>query len=251
MMQLMPLAGIAEVIPGDDVAALIDQALQHNNLQLQQGDIIAIAQKIISKAENRYRYLDEVQPSQEAQQLAPQCDKDPRLVQLILDESVEVLRIRKGVIVVQHRLGYVHANAGIDKSNLPLSERERVLLLPQNPDASCDAIRAFFQQKYGVALGVLVNDSAGRAWRNGTVGFAIGTAGFEPLLDLVGKPDRSGRKLEVTEVGVADELAAAASYMMGQAAESCPVVLIRGANARLGDYPSSVLIRDKQSDLFR
>lgn len=251
MMQLWPLAGIAEVMPGDDVAALIDQALRHNNLQLQQGDVIAIAQKIISKAENRYRYLDEVTASPEAEQLAPQCDKDPRLVQLILDESDEVLRIRKGVIVVQHRLGYVHANAGIDKSNLPLSERERVLLLPENPDASCNAVRQYLQQQYGVALGVLMNDSAGRAWRNGTIGFAIGTAGFEPLLDLVGQPDRSGRRLEVTEVGVADELAAAASYLMGQAAESCPVVLIRGAKPRLGDYASAALIRDKQTDLFR
>lgn len=251
MMQLIPLVGIPEVMPGDDVATLIIQALQQGNLQLEQGDVIAIAQKIVSKAENRYRYLDEVVPSDEAQRLAPLCDKDPRQVQLVLDESKEVLRVRPGVIVVEHRLGYVHANAGIDKSNLPQSTRERVLLLPENPDASCEQIRKTLQAEFGQAIGVLINDSAGRAWRNGTAGFAIGTAGFEPLWDLIGELDRHGRRLEITQVAVGDELAAAASYMMGQAAESCPVVLIRGAKPRLGEFPSTSLIRDKKSDMFR
>lgn len=251
MMQLWPLKGIAEVVPGDDIATLISTALEDNQLQLEAGDIIAIAQKIVSKAEGRYRYLDEVEPEKRAKYLAGQCDKDPRLMQLIVDESSDVLRIRKGVIIVQHRLGYVHANAGIDKSNLPTSERERVLLLPENPDASSRAIRQKLEDRYQVPLGVLINDSAGRAWRNGTVGFAIGTAGFEPLNNLIGQLDRNGRRLEVSEVAVADELAAAASYMMGQADESYPVVLIRGANAKLGDYTSNSLIRDKQIDLFR
>lgn len=251
MMQLWPLKGIAEVMPGDDVAALIIAALEENQLQLEAGDIIAIAQKIVSKAEGRYRYLDEVEPEKRAKYLAGQCDKDPRLMQLIIDESSDVLRIRKGVIIVQHRLGYVHANAGIDKSNLPVSERERVLLLPEDPDASSQTIRQKLQEQYQVPVGVLINDSAGRAWRNGTIGFAIGTAGFEPLNNLIGQLDRNGRQLEVSEVAVADELAAAASYMMGQADESCPVVLIRGANAKLGEYSSDSLIRDKQIDLFR
>lgn len=251
MMQLWPLKGIAEVVPGDDIAALISTALEENQLPLEAGDIIAIAQKIVSKAEGRYRYLDEVEPEKRAKYLAGQCDKDPRLMQLICDESSDVLRIRKGVIIVQHRLGYVHANAGIDKSNLPVSERERVLLLPKDPDASSQAIRKKLENKYQVPLGVLINDSAGRAWRNGTIGFAIGTAGFEPLNNLIGQLDRNGRRLEVSEVAVADELAAAASYMMGQADESYPVVLIRGANAKLGDYTSDSLIRDKQIDLFR
>jgi coenzyme F420-0:L-glutamate ligase/coenzyme F420-1:gamma-L-glutamate ligase len=250
-MQLMPLPGIPEVIPGDDVADIIIQSLNIANLQLQEGDVIAIAQKIISKAENRYRFLDEVTPSPKAIELAPLCDKDPRLVQLVLDESVEVLRLRIGVIIVEHRLGYVHANAGIDRSNLPASERERVLLLPENPDASADAIRAALSEKYGVNIGVLINDSAGRAWREGTAGFAIGTAGFEPLRDMIGHHDRHGRALEITKVAVADELAAAVSYMMGQADEGQPVILVRGANPRLGQYPSSLLIRQKQGDLFR
>lgn len=250
-MQLIALKDLPEFLPGDSVAGIIEQALHKQGLALENGDIIAIAQKIISKAEGRYRFIDEVQAEKWAKNLASKCDKDPRLVQLIIDESDEVLRIRKGVIVVQHKLGYVHANAGIDRSNLPKSERERVLLLPENPDASSQAIREHLQAAFSVSLGVLINDSAGRAWRNGTVGFAIGTAGFEPLVNMVGQKDRAGRELEVTEVAVADELAAAASFIMGQADESCPVVIIRGAKANLGDYPSSVLIRDKSMDLFR
>ncbi len=250
-MQLLPLPGIPEVKPGDDVADIILTALKAAHLQLEEGDVIAIAQKIISKAEYRYRFLDEVKPSARAQELAPQCDKDPRLVQLILDESVEVMRVRTGVIVVEHKLGYVHANAGIDKSNLPASERERVLLLPENPDASAEKIRARCSNEFGVAIGVLINDSAGRAWREGTMGFAIGTAGFEVLHDMIGHKDRHGRVLEVTKVAVGDELAAAASYMMGQADEGQPVILIRGANPKLGNYPSNSLIRAKQSDMFR
>jgi coenzyme F420-0:L-glutamate ligase/coenzyme F420-1:gamma-L-glutamate ligase len=250
-MQLFALPGIPEVKPGNNVSAIIIETLQQQGLSLQQGDVIAIAQKIISKAENCYRFLDEVTPTAKAQELAPQCDKDPRLVQLILDESVEVLRVRTGVIIVQHRLGYVHANAGIDRSNLPASERECVLLLPKDADASAEHIREALSQHFGVDIGVVINDSAGRAWRDGTAGFAIGTAGFEPLRDMIGHNDRHGRPLEITKVAVADELAAAASYLMGQADESQPVVLIRGAKPVLGSYTSASLIRPKQHDMFR
>lgn len=245
------LPGIPEVLPGDDVSEIIAAALQQAQLSLQAGDVLVIAQKIISKAEGRYRYLDEVEPGEQARELASACDKDARLVQLILDESSEVLRVRPGVIIVQHRLGYVHANAGIDKSNLPHSTRERVLLLPDNPDRSCRQIRTAMARRFGVEPLVIINDSAGRAWRVGTVGFAIGTAGFAPVNNLVGQPDRYQRKLEVTEVAVADELAAAASLLMGQADESRPVVLIRGAQLQQGDFPSSALIRNKTGDLFR
>lgn len=250
-MQLLALSGIAEVVPGDNVAFIITQALEASGLSLEDGDVIAIAQKIISKAEDRYRFLDTVIPSEQAKELALKCDKDARQMQLVLDESVDILRTRPGVIVVEHRLGYVHANAGIDKSNLPLSDRERVLLLPLDADASAEAIRQHFQHKHGIKIGVLINDSAGRAWREGTMGFAIGTAGFEPLIDLIGHHDRHGRPLEITKVAVADELAAAASYLMGQADEGTPVVLIRGAKPRLGDYSSKALIRHKQHDMFR
>lgn len=250
-MQLWALPGMPEVKPGDDAGLLIHQALDAAGLILQDDDVVVIAQKIISKAEDRYRYLDLITPGAEAQKLALECDKDPRLVQLILDESDEVLRVRPGVIIVQHRLGYVHANAGIDRSNLPQDDRERVLLLPQDPDRSCRQLQAYFRQHCQAMPAIVINDSAGRAWRNGTVGFAIGTAGFQPVVNLIGRPDRNNRQMEVTEVAVADELAAAASLLMGQADESCPVVVIRGACLERGDYPSAGLIRDKQMDLFR
>lgn len=250
-MQLIAIQNLPEFLPGNSVAEILEKAIREQGLILQHGDIVAVAQKIISKAEGRYRYLDDVKAEKWAKNLASKCDKDPRLVQLIIDQADEVLRVRKGVIVVQHKLGYVHANAGIDRSNLPQNERERVLLLPEDPDASSQKLRRHLEQAFDVPLGVLINDSAGRAWRNGTMGFAIGTAGFEPLVNLIGHKDRAGRELEVTEVAVADELAAAASFIMGQADESCPVVLIRGAKVKLGDYPSSPLIRDKNMDLFR
>ena len=250
-MQLFALPGLPEFLPGDDVAALIAQSLNDNDLSLEQGDVIVIAQKIISKAESRYAYYKDVKVTDKAQTLALQCDKDPRLVQLILEESVDVLRVRPGVIIVEHRSGYVHANAGIDKSNLPTSDDERVLLLPKDSDASAKKIAASLKQQCNVDCGVIINDSAGRAWRNGTLGFAIGTAGFNPLVDMVGKKDMHGRVMEVTEVAVADELAAAASYLMGQADEARPVVIIRGANVQLGDFPSKVLIRDRNRDMFR
>lgn len=250
-MQLWAVPGMPEVMPGDDLSSLVGHALDQAGMELEDDDVLVIAQKVVSKAEGRYRYLDEVTASAEAEKLAADCDKDPRLVQLILDESDEVLRIRPGVIIVQHRLGYVHANAGIDRSNLPQDARERVLLLPEEPDQSCRQLRKYLRQRYGVNVAVVINDSAGRAWRNGTVGFAIGTAGFEPVVDLAGRPDRNNRRMEVTEVAVADELAAAASMLMGQADESLPVVMVRGARLNTGDYPSRNLIRDKQMDLFR
>lgn len=250
-MQLLALPGIPEVMPGDDVSQIIIATLDAENIQLEQGDVVVLAQKIVSKAEDRYAFLHDVIPSDEAIKLASECDKDPRLVQLILDESEEVLRIRPGVIIVQHKLGYVHANAGIDKSNLPLSEQERVLLLPVNSDASAELIRHSLSEKYSVDVGVIINDSAGRAWRTGTSGFAIGTAGFEPLIDMIGAKDMHGRVMEVTQVAVADELAAAASYLMGQADEGQPVVIIKGAKPNLGCYSSNPLIREKEGDLFR
>jgi coenzyme F420-0:L-glutamate ligase/coenzyme F420-1:gamma-L-glutamate ligase len=250
-MQLLALNGIAEVRPGDDVAQLIVAAIEANDIVLSDGDVIAIAQKIISKAEGRYVYLDEVTASAEAESIAKECAKDPRLVQLILDESNTVLRLRPGVIVVEHKHGYVHANAGIDRSNLVKDERELVLLLPKDSDQSALKIQQYLSAHFHCHIGVLINDSAGRAWRVGTVGMAIGTAGFTPLLDLIGTKDRAGRVMEVTQLAVADELAAAASYMMGQGSEGRPVVVIQGADVRLDTVGSKALIRDKKTDLFR
>ena len=180
----------------------------------------------------------------------PQVDKDPRLVELILRESTEVVRHRKGVLVVAHRNGTVLANAGIDASNVA-GDDHHVLLLPQDCDRSCRDIRARLAARTGIQPGVIVIDSLGRAWRNGTVGAALGTAGLPPLLDLRGAPDLFGRELRTTQVGIADEIAAAASLLMGQADEGTPVVLLRGLQLPDGDGPASDLHRAREQDLFR
>ena len=249
---LYALHDFPRVQPGDDIATLLIDCLQLNDIRLESGDVVCLAQKIVSKAENRYVAFSGIEPSQAAIELAAKCAKDPRQAELILRESNEVVRVRPGVVIVEHRLGYVHANAGIDRSNIPTLEGdEQVLLLPENPDASAATLRDSLQQYFACELAVIINDSAGRAWRNGTVGFAIGTAGFEPVESLVGNPDMFGRPLEITEVAVADELAAAASFLMGQADEGQPVVVIRGAQLKPSEAGSRALIREKSLDLFR
>ncbi len=251
-LELIPLQRFPLVEPGDDLANLIVEALDDNGLRLLAGDVLVIAQKVVSKAENRYVRLAEVKVSAEALAIAGQAQKDPRLVQLILQESVAVLRVRTGVIIVEHRNGYVHANAGIDRSNILRDDADpRVLLLPQDPDASARTLRERIGALCNVAPQVIINDSMGRAWRNGTVGLAIGTAGLEPLFNQVGDVDLFGNVLEVTEPAVADELAAGASLVMGQAAESCPVVLARGARLAPSERGSHGLLRDSAIDLFR
>lgn len=251
-LELIPLLNFPLVEPGDDLAQLIFAALQKNGLTLQAGDVLVIAQKIVSKAENRYVRLADVTASAEAIALAQQADKDPRQVELILRESREVLRVRPGVIIVEHRNGYVHANAGIDKSNIFRDASDpRVLLLPEDPDASARALRQGLAERAGIAPQIIINDSMGRAWRNGTVGLAIGTAGLQPLYNQIGDEDMFGNVLEVTEPAVADELAAGASLVMGQAAEACPVVLARGARLKSAEVGSAGLLRDKSLDMFR
>lgn len=248
-LQLIPLLDFPLVQPGDDLGSLLLESLADNDLEPRSSDILVLAQKIVSKAENRYVRLADIEAGEAARALAAEADKDPRQVELILRESKAVLRKRPGVIIVEHNLGYVHANAGIDRSNIP--GEDTVLLLPEDPDASAAALRSHLNAEFGVELAVIINDSAGRAWRNGTVGFAIGSAGIEPVRDQVGKPDLYGRPLEVTEVAVADELAAAASFVMGQAAEACPVVLVRGARWESSETGSRCLLRDPALDMFR
>ena len=251
-LRLIPLLDFPLVEPGDDLVALIMEALQANDLSLQQGDVLVVAQKIISKAENRYVRLADVTVSAEAQSLAEKAGKDPRQVELILRESNEVIRVRPGVIIVEHRNGYIHANAGIDKSNIRIdADDPRVLLLPKDPDASARALRNGIANLAAVAPQVIINDSMGRAWRNGTVGLAIGSAGVAPLNNQIGEADMFGNTLEVTEPAVADELAAGASLVMGQAAEGCPVVVARGASLKHSDGGSAGLLRDKSLDMFR
>jgi len=251
-LSLTALPDVPEVRPGDDLAALILAGVARAGEQLCDGDVVVLAQKIVSKSENRYVRLADVTPSARANELAHAARKDPRVVELMLQESHEVVRHRPDVIVVEHRLGLVLANAGIDASNLePAGVDERVLLLPRDPDGSATAIRDRLQKATGARLGVVINDSLGRAWRNGTVGTALGASGLPALLDLRGKPDRHGRTLRSTEVGVADEVAAAASLLMGQADEGRPIVMVRGFPYPSGDGSARDLVRPRTLDMFR
>ncbi len=247
---LSALTGIPPVQPGEDLVGHILHALEGERLA--DGDALVLAQKIVSKVENRYVDLRTVEPSPRARELAHQVDKDPRLVEVILSESSAVVRAQAGVLIVAHRLGLVLANAGIDHSNVEQDGKsERVLLWPQDPDASAARIRQEILTRTGVSVAVVINDSVGRPFRNGAVGVAIGAAGINSLLDLRGTPDLFGRRLEVTEVAHADELASAASILMGQAAEGLPVVLARGFLAIDSARPASVLTREPSRDLFR
>lgn len=249
-LRLIALPGIPLVAEGNDIATLILDALVACGEALHDGDVLVVAQKIVSKAEGRAVRLATVTPSAQAIALAKETGKDPRLVELILGESDEVLRYRRDVIVVAHRLGFVTANAGIDQSNVGSDDAE-ALLLPRDPDASCSALRATLRRRTGADTGVVINDSHGRAWRNGTVGVALGVAGLPALVDLRGRPDLYDRALRITEVGLADELAAAASLLMGQSNEGRPVVLARGVPYSRRDGSVRELLRPRDRDLFR
>jgi coenzyme F420-0:L-glutamate ligase/coenzyme F420-1:gamma-L-glutamate ligase len=251
---LTPLQHIPLIRQGDDLADIVVRALYESHIQLEDDDILVIAQKIVSKAEGRTINLANVKPSPRALELAEQTEKDARIVELMLRESNEILRTRVGAIIVEHRLGFVCANAGIDHSNVAGagdSVEEWVLLLPEDPDQSAEKMRSAIQSKTGKRIGILIIDSHGRAWRNGTVGVAIGIAGLPGLQDLRGKPDLFGYTLQITQVGVADELAAAASLVMGQAAEGTPVVHARGFPYPLREGSLKELLRPKEQDLFR
>jgi coenzyme F420-0:L-glutamate ligase/coenzyme F420-1:gamma-L-glutamate ligase len=253
--QLTALTDVPLIRPGDDLAAVVIDAIGRNRLRPVDKDIIVIAQKIVSKAEGRYVDLGRVEPSGRACELAAAVDKDPRLVEVILSESRDIVRAAPGVLIVEHRLGFVMANAGIDRSNLPAATEpgEPVLLLPENPDASCDMLKARLEEHFAVRLAVIINDSVGRAWRNGTVGSALGAAGLPALMDLRGHPDLFGRELLVSEIGFADEIAAAASLLMGQADEGRPIVIVSGLDWQGGhpDSSAQALIRPRHRDLFR
>lgn len=251
---LTPLFGIPFIRSGDDLADFILNALDRAELALQDGDILVIAQKIVSKAEGRWVNLHTVTPSPRAIELAREIDKDPRLLELILQESNTVLRTRPGTIIVEHRRGFVCANAGIDHSNVAGEgdeSEEWVLLLPEDPDASARVLRQCLETASGARLGVMIIDSHGRAWRLGVVGVAIGLSGLPGLVDLRGQTDLFGYQLRVTQIGAADELAAAASLVMGQAAEGTPVVHVRGFPYELREGCLRELLRPKEEDLFR
>lgn len=246
---LHAVAGIPLIQTGDDLSQIILKALHENDIALADGDVLVLAQKIVSKSEGRWVALSSVTPSKQAIDLAQKVDKDARLVELILSESVEVISHREdGVLIVMHRHGFVMANAGIDHSNV--GGGDTVLLLPKDADYSAQKLKEQIHHRCGVNVNLIINDSFGRAWRHGTAGCAIGVAGFSPLKNYIGKPDLFGCLLQTTQVAVADELAAAASFLMGQADESAPVVLIRGANLPPADGTIQQLIRAKPEDMF-
>jgi coenzyme F420-0:L-glutamate ligase/coenzyme F420-1:gamma-L-glutamate ligase len=251
-LQLLAVSGLPLIHSGDDLVALTLQHAADNGIALAVHDVVVFAQKIVSKAEGRTVQLAGVQPSARALELATIVHKDPRLVELVLSESRRVVRAAKDVLIVEHRLGMIMANAGIDQSNVNADgAAEQALLLPVDPDASAARLRAGLQARAGVEVGVIVSDSFGRPWRLGTVGVAIGAAGVASLRDLRGQPDLLGRALQVTEVGHADEIAAAASLLMGQAAEALPVVIVRGLKPQAAESPATALLRTAATDLFR
>jgi coenzyme F420-0:L-glutamate ligase/coenzyme F420-1:gamma-L-glutamate ligase len=249
---LTRIPDIPLVRPGDDLAALIVAACERSALAPADGDVVAVAQKIVSKAEGRYLDLAEVKPSARAENLAAEVGKDPRLVEVILGESRRVVRHRPGVLIVEHRLGFVMANAGVDRSNVdPATGAEPVLLLPRDPDASAAGLRNRLAARFRSKLAVVITDSWGRAWRRGTVGVALGAAGLPALMDLRGRPDLFGHDLRVTQTGFADEIASAASLVMGQADEARPAVLVRGLAWSGAPAGVATLIRAADEDLFR
>jgi len=250
--RVLPLQGLPEIEPGDDLAGHLIGALSQAGLAPADRDILVVAQKVVSKAEGRIQPLAPVEPSARARELAEVTGKDPRLVELVLRESSEVLRAKKNVMVVVHRLGLVMANAGIDRSNVRQGPAgESVLLLPLDPDASAYRLKERLDRHYGASLGVIITDSIGRAWRLGTIGHAIGAAGVPSLIDQRGELDRAGRPLEVTETAFADSVAAAAVLAMGEAAEGTPAALVTGLTWSAPERPASALLRPRHEDMFR
>ena len=255
---LVALDGFPLVSSGDDISALILQSVKNSDLRLEAGDILVIAQKIISKSEGRFVRLSELNPSTSAAELAELTGKDPSLIELILSESHKIIRYRLGVIVVENKHGVVLANAGIDHSNVGGESRDgQVLLLPKDPDKSATAIQEELQKLTKVKIAVIINDSIGRAWRNGTIGTALGVSGMPAILDLRGQSDLFGNPLLVSEEAIADELSSAASLLQGQTDGRRPVVLIRGyeidtfKNSKNSSIGVSALIRPKEKDMFR
>jgi coenzyme F420-0:L-glutamate ligase/coenzyme F420-1:gamma-L-glutamate ligase len=250
-LELFAIPGLPMVRAGDDISAIITDAVSRAGMTLRDRDVVVIAQKIVSKAEGRGVDLATVTPTAEAIALAAKVGKDPRIVQVVLSESVRVVRSRPNLMIMQHKLGFVMANAGVDQSNVAPSDGvQRALLLPVDPDGSAETIRAALAKRFGVRLGCVISDSFGRPWRRGTAGVAIGCAGLPSLIDLRGQPDLFGRILEVSIIGFADEIAAAASLLQGQAAEAQPVIVVRGLHWTAPDASVAELIRPPEEDLF-
>ncbi len=251
-LQLIAVPDMPLVQAGDDLAGLIIERLAAAGEAPRDDDVIVIAQKIVSKAEGRIVDLTSVEPSARAEELAIVLAKDPRLVELILSESRRVVRAVRNVLIVEHRLGLIMANAGVDQSNVADPDGPPLaLLLPKDPDASASRLREDIHRRLGCRVGVVINDSFGRPWRVGTVGVAIGCAGLPAVVDRRGDPDLFGRTLQTTVVAYADEIAAAASLLMGQAEESRPVILVRGLRSDKPHQAATALLRPRGEDLFQ
>lgn len=250
-MTLLPLRGMPLVEKGDDLVAHIVQGCAVNAIQLRDADVVVVAQKIVSKSEGRQVWLESVVPSNAALSLAEQTDKDPRLVELILQESSEVVRSKPGVLITRHRLGHVGANAGVDQSNIDQSRGESVLLLPIDPDASANRIFQSLRSITNRNIGVVISDSSNRPWRLGTIGVAIGAANIRVLDDRRGLQDLFGNDLKVTLINLADSIATAASLLMGETTEQVPVVIVRGLTNPIGSDKASMANRRIEEDLFR
>ena len=251
---LTPLDSLPLIEPGQNLVEFIYEAVRNLALQVEDGDIFVITQKIVSKAENRLVNLETVTPSKRAIKISKICGKDARLVELILSESKDIIRMKQDTLIVEHKLGFICANAGIDHSNVKGNwgkAEDWYLLLPEDPDNSAKLISNYFNQKTGIKPGALIIDSHGRAWRKGTVGISIGTSGVPEIADLRGKEDLFGFHLKITQVAAADELAAAASLVMGQANERVPVVHVRGFPYALKESKFQEILREKKDDLFR
>jgi coenzyme F420-0:L-glutamate ligase/coenzyme F420-1:gamma-L-glutamate ligase len=247
---IQPIGDIPVVQVGDDIAQLISDALSLTNLSLEDGDVVVVAQKIVSLAEGRLLRLDDVDVSPAARELAAETDKDPRLVQLILQEASDVIRKKPGLIIVRHRLGIVGANAGIDQSNIDHSNGECALLLPEDPDLSARRLRGVLMQDAGKTISVVITDSMNRPWRIGTIGAAIGSAGLQVLDDKRGHLDLHGGELKVTIMNRADAIAAAAVLVMGEGAERVPAAIVRGLPAEDSMQVARDCIRPLAEDLF-
>jgi len=250
-LRVTALAAFPDVRPGDELVRLIVDGVAASAIAVADGDVFVVAQKIVSKAENRYVDLDAVVPSERAIALSQATGKDARLVEVILGDARRIVRAVRDVLIVEHRLGFVMANGGVDQSNVGERGAARALRLPADPDASAQRLRDALQAHFRVRLGVVVNDSFGRPWRLGTVGVAIGVAGLPAIVDLRGAPDRYGRRLRATVIGYADEIAAAASLVMGQAAEGQPVAVVQGLGWDASASTAAAIVRAPDEDLFR
>lgn len=244
------LPGIPLVKQGDDLSQIILDGIAKLGLQFVTGDALVVTSKIVSKSEGRLFDLRDIEPGAEAQRLAAETRKDPRIVELVLRESLKISRQAPGVLVVQHRLGFVSANAGIDQSNVDGSE-DMVLLLPLNPDASAKAIHERLKAQTGADVGIVISDSHGRPFRVGNVGVAIGVAGMPAVLDLRGKADLFGRELKISIMGYADLVASTANLLTGEADEGRPIVLVRGLQYPAQQGTAVDLYRAPEQDLYR